>query len=72
MAELERVIAEIRAERDTPAARRWCVEVWAVGLRLGEAEGLAWGRMVLDGCRRLNGHEAWLRSAVPGGAGDRA
>lgn len=67
MERLEAVIAAVVACRDTPAARRWCLEVWNVGLRLGEAEGVVWGEMILAGCRALNEYEARLRAGVPGG-----
>lgn len=67
METLERLLAEIVAARDTPAARRWALECWAVGKARGEAEGCAWARMVLDGARRLNEYEAGLKIRVPGG-----
>ena len=66
MRALEQLVAEILACRDTPAARAWALECWKVGLARGEAEGCAWARMVLDGCRRLNGYEAEIRVRVPG------
>ena len=66
MRALEQLVAEILACRDTPAARAWALECWRVGLARGEAEGCAWARMVLDGCWRLNGYEAEIRTRVLG------
>lgn len=65
--ELESVLSELRARRDTPAARVWAMHCRFVAVTEGEAEAAAWARMILAGAEELNRYEAELPYRVPGG-----
>lgn len=66
MAELEAAIEGIRAVRDCPAVRALCLDCWAYAQRNGEAAGLAWARMLLDGVTRYVEHEKRTRAPLYG------
>ena len=49
MERLEKLIADILAVRDSEGSRRLCLDVWSLGQKHGEAEGLLMGAIILAG-----------------------
>ena len=60
METIEQLLIDILAVDDSPAARRLCLDVWHIAQTKGEEEGLAFGKMVLEGVKNYVAHRRML------------
>ncbi len=58
MDDLQKAIGVILAVRDCPTVQRLMLDLWALGLKHGEAEGLRYAQMYLNGIKRYTAAQA--------------